>query len=390
MYIETIKNKNDESYRTSINCNGRKIKSPCFNRKNDCKEWYKQQQAQLNKMRVYGQDNRFYQKKLFNDFCDDWLVTKKAQNVARSTYQNYESNIRVHFKPFFIGKDIKNITKNDIEKLQINLKENHNCKGVNLIIVVLKSIFNEAIKEGYLFKSPCEYIINLKEEKRPDVFWTKEEIESFLRVNHSHELYDLFLVAMNTGLRRGELAGLLWSRVNFERNILGVTRMRTRTETKETTKNHLIRWVPMNDVVKATLTRLKNKKTESDYVFLNKEGQPINIHHMYRTFQRAQVKAGIKNLIRFHDLRHTFASNFVIDGRNIYDLQKMLGHTDVAMTQRYAHLSDESQQQAIAGFNLGMAKSEPMDLVSEFSNVVDIRDRKNDEDTQNLPSEGIL
>ena len=147
----------------------------------------------------------------------------------------------------------------------------------------------------------------------------------------------------------------------------------------------------MNEVVRATLVRLKNKRSDSDYVFLNKEGKPVNTHHMYRTFRSAQVKAGIKNLIRFHDLRHTFASNFVIDGRSIYGLQKMLGHSDAKMTQRYAHLSDESQQQAMAGFNLGMVKQhEPSEIVNEFANVVDLRDRKVNEDTQNLPTEGVL
>lgn len=390
MYIETLNYIKTKSYRTTIVINGHKIISPSFKTKSDCKKWFTEQFSQKNKIQIYGNDSKFYLKKYFNSYCDDWLLTKKAQGVSKSTLQNYESNVRVHFKPFFLDKHLKSISKSDVEKLQIHLKLAHNSKGVNIIITVLKSIFREAIKEGYILKTPCEYIKSLSEEQRPDVFWSKEELEQFLRVNYQHELYDLFLIAMNTGLRKGELAGLKWNRVNFERNILGITRIRDRLELKETTKTYMIRWVPMNDVVKSTLLRLKKREYMSDYVFLSKEGQPISTHHLYRTFQRAQVKAGIKNLIRFHDLRHTFASNYVIDGRSVFDLQKFLGHTDVKMTQRYAHLSDIHLQQAMSGFNLGSARKNDDSETSLKTNVLDLRDHKKTEEPQNHPRKGSL
>ena len=390
MYIETLKYANKESYRTYITINNKKIKSPSFDRKHDCKNWYNEQLANRNKIKVYGAESKFYSKKVFNNYCDDWLLTKKAQDVSRSTLSNYESNIRVHFKPFFVNKDLRSISKSDIERLQIKLKEHHNSKGLNVIITVLKAIFKEAVKEGYILKTPCEYIKSLTEEQRPDVFWSREELVKFLQANHQHELYDLFLVAMNTGLRKGELAGLKWDRVLIDRKLLGITRIRDRVEQKERTKTNLIRWVPMNDIVITTLVRLKNKNSHSDFVFLNEGGQPINTHHLYRTFQRAQIKAGVKNIIRFHDLRHTFASNFIMDGGKSEYLQKFLGHTELTMTQRYTHFSDESLQQAMAGFSLGMVKQEQVEDVNEISNVVDMRDHKKLEDTQNLPRQSEI
>ena len=73
----------------------------------------------------------------------------------------------------------------------------------------------------------------------------------------------------------------------------------------------------------------------------------MDAHHLYRDFQRSQKRAGFSRLIRFHDLRHTFASHFMMNGGNIYDLQKILGHTTLEMTQLYAHMSPAHLAEAI-------------------------------------------
>jgi hypothetical protein len=74
---------------------------------------------------------------------------------------------------------------------------------------------------------------------------------------------------------------------------------------------------------------------------------------MYRDFCNAQEEAGIKNQIRFHDVRHTFASHFMMNGGNLYDLQKILGHTNSKMTERYAHLSPTHLEKAMQVVSFG-------------------------------------
>lgn len=191
----------------------------------------------------------------------------------------------------------------------------------------------KSIDQGYLIKNPCEFIKSLSSNDSHEVYWTKDEINQFLKANYDHELYDVFVVALNTGLRKGELAGLCWDRVNFIENIITITRTRDKYELKERTKTKLKRVIPMNGMVKATLLNLFKKRTsDNKLVFLKASGEPINPHHIYRQFQQAQQAANMANRIRFHVIRHTFASQFVLNSGSIYDLQKILGHTSIVMT----------------------------------------------------------
>ncbi len=92
---------------------------------------------------------------------------------------------------------------------------------------------------------------------------------------------------------------------------------------------------------------LKNRNYYPEFVFCTAYGKPFDEGHIYWYFQRAQTKAGLQSHFRFHDLRHTFASHFVMNGGSLYDLQKLLGHARFEETQRYAHLTPEHLAKAI-------------------------------------------
>lgn len=127
-------------------------------------------------------------------------------------------------------------------------------------------------------------------------------------------------------------------------NQIVVTRTRDKYGLKETTKTKIKRFVPMTQQVRALLLGLHENNQGSLYVFLENDGSEVKYAHIYRRFHKAQDKAGITNKIRFHDLRHSFASNYVISGGNVFDLQKLLGHTDIKMTMRYAHFTPDHLQ----------------------------------------------
>ena len=286
--METIKGKKSDSFREAIVINGHLIKSPLFKRKTDCKQWLAQQKSEKSKMQLYGDLRKHHEKITINQYAEQWLTTKSAQGMARSTLTNYDRYVRVHIVPFFNHKDLKAINKNDVESFQVHLKQRHNPKGVNLIICALKSLFRESIKEGYLIKNPCEYIKSLYSDNQNEVFWSKEEANQFLAANTDHELYYFFLVALNTGMRKGELAALSWDRIDFIKNQILVTRTRDAYERKDRTKTKLSRCIPMNPIVKTVLYDLFKKRSKSEYyVFLNKSEEPIGPHHIYRTFSKA-------------------------------------------------------------------------------------------------------
>ena len=87
-------------------------------------------------------------------------------------------------------------------------------------------------------------------------------------------------------------------------------------------------------------------------MFLEVDGTEVKYAYIYGRFHKAQDRAGITNKIRFHDLRHSFASNFMMNGGNVFDLQKLLGHTDIKMTMRYAHFTPDRLQNSIKFMNM--------------------------------------
>ena len=133
--------------------------------------------------------------------------------------------------------------------------------------------------------------------------------------------------------------------------MIEVSRLRDRYGLSDRTKTACSRrYIPMNAVVRGHLWELNQRLkagTASSPVFLEDDRiTPFDVHHTYRDFHAVLKKAEITRAFRFHDLRHTFASHFMMNGGNIYDLQKILGHTSLDMTQRYAHLSPAHLVQA--------------------------------------------
>lgn len=352
--MEKIKLKSGEiRFREMLWISGKPIKSPLFARKTDCNQWLADQKSKKLETILYGEYENLRKNISFKEYSIFWFKSKEANGLAKSTLSGYLSIINTHLLPILGEKNLKDIKRHEIEKLQLDLAKRHNPKGTNIIMTVLKSILKGALEDEYIIKNPAQFIKKTSEDNHSDVYWTKAEIDQFLRANFNHPLYELFLIAINTGMRKGELGGLCWDRVNFQTNQITITRTRDKDELKERTKTKLKRYIPMNPIIRATLLSLFQKRCQSPFVFIKPDGNSIDVHHIYRDFKKCQVKAGMTQLIRFHDLRHTFASQFVMNGENIFDLQKILGHTNINMTMRYAHFSAEHLQKAMNRFTLG-------------------------------------
>jgi integrase len=141
----------------------------------------------------------------------------------------------------------------------------------------------------------------------------------------------MVMVALTTGMRRGEILGLKWDYVRLESRLIILP----------VTKNNTVRVLPINETLYRILAEMPQK---SGYVFGNGNGGHIgDIKH---SFTSACRKAGITDF-RFHDLRHTYASHLAMRGVHIRALQELLGHKTLAMTQRYSHLAPEQLQNAV-------------------------------------------
>ena len=190
----------------------------------------------------------------------------------------------------------------------------------------------KAIEWGKVHDNPVRKVRFFPENKRHLRYFTKEEIKALYNACAEH-LKPIIIVALNTGMRKGEILNLKWEDIDFRQKIIYLLE----------TKNNEKREIPMNQVVFDTLLKVR-KPPNSPYVFYNKDGKPFD--DVKTAFWRALKRAGIKNF-RFHDLRHTFASHLVMAGVDLNTVKELLGHKDIKMTQRYAHLSPDHKKIAV-------------------------------------------
>ncbi|WP_166804981.1 site-specific integrase [Nitrosococcus wardiae] len=150
-------------------------------------------------------------------------------------------------------------------------------------------------------------------------------------------LRPMVLLAINTGMRRGELFHLSWSNVNFHTRMLTVD--------GEKAKSGHTRHIPMNQEALEVLQSWQAQTTDNGLVFPAKNGSPFN--NIRKSWAAVLQSAGI-NHFRFHDLRHHFASKLVMAGVDLNTVRELLGHADLTMTLRYAHLAPEHKAEAVS------------------------------------------
>ena len=201
--------------------------------------------------------------------------------------------------------------------------------SVNRELALLKHLFSLAIKWRYADFNPVKEVKFLKEETKERIL-TPEEIQKLLSESNE-DLKPIIITALNTGMRLGEILTLKWSQVNFKAGFIQV----------EHSKSGKMRKVPMNSWLTQTLQNAK--KEDSERVFM-KDGKPIK--SIRTAWENALRRADIF-ACRFHDLRHTFATYSLHFGADLVSIRDILGHSDIRMTSRYAHSSDDLRRRAV-------------------------------------------
>ncbi|MDH4212179.1 MAG: site-specific integrase [candidate division WOR-3 bacterium] len=159
-----------------------------------------------------------------------------------------------------------------------------------------------------------------------------EEIRTLLNCCADH-LKPIVIMALNTGMRKGEILNLTWGDIN----------LKTRMITIKNSKNNTSRIIPINDATYKIFISL-GQQLVGQYVFSHPDGKPYR--DIKDGFTAAVNRAKLSDL-RFHDLRHTFASHLVMNGVPILEVQKLLGHKTLSMTLRYSHLSNKNLRDAV-------------------------------------------
>jgi integrase len=202
---------------------------------------------------------------------------------------------------------------------------------INRELACLKHMFTLAKKWKMADENPVKEVHFFQEQQIEMRILTREEIDKLISCA-SPRLKPILIVALNTGMRKGEILHLRWSDVEFDNQFLLLRE----------TKSIRPRKVPMSGLVAETLRTLKKEK---EYVFANPQtGKPLS--NLQTPFKAACKRAGIRDL-RFHDLRHSAATHMVMGGVDLVTVKDILGHATIQMTMRYAHPTPENRRHAV-------------------------------------------
>ena len=299
----------------------------------------------------------------FGDWIDFWYQNFSKPKIRQTTQLSYEGRIYTHIIPE-IGKiPLCKLSQNDLQQFYARLKkggrkrfveqygEGLSDRMVRSCHTTCRTALEKAVVEGLITNNPaigCR--LPPKKAKEMQVL-TQAEILRFLTRAKEEGYYEMFLLELTTGMRRGEILGLKWRDLNLQTGELRITRQVVKTgSSKEIsvpkTKSSVRTILLPHDMVEL-LTELKNQ-TKGEWMFPSpvKEGEPRNPTAVYHRFQVILERSHCKK-IRFHDLRHTFATMALENGMDIKTLSAMIGHISSETTLNiYSHITDTMQQQA--------------------------------------------
>jgi integrase len=291
------------------------------------------------------------------EYLDRWLSDAVRGSVRQSTFDRDSYLVRAHIKPVIGRRKLSKLTPLDVQGLyRDRLDSGLSPSTVNKVHTVLHKALAQAVKWNLIPRNPTDAV----KAPRPTPVemhpLSAEEARRLLEAARDNELEALYVLAVHTGMRRGELLGLKWSDVDLENAKVSIRRTLTRTdngkrvslgEPKTRKSRRSVRLTPQ--AVEALrrhlarqmedMERLGDLYRDEGLVFTSKAGTPINPSNLrQRSLAPLLKKAGLPH-IRFHDLRHTCATLLLSKGVHPKFVQELLGHATIAITlDTYSHV----------------------------------------------------
>jgi len=325
--MKVFKNK-DGKWCFDVTCNGRRVRQIVGLSRPET------EQAMLNKLADLKRDKFGIMKPRENIFFEEFAAEYMELYASQKRSWVRDRSAIKHFNEFFKGKVLSMITPELIERYKAARKDaGANPATINRELACLKTIFNVAILWGKLDSSPAKQIRRFPVNNIREKILGDEDMRRLVEAAEPR-IKPVLIIALSTGMRRNEILGLKWQNVHFEGKYIFI----------EYSKSGKTRQIPMNDLIFETL---KNIPRVSEFVFYNtKKNKNVSLFAVRDAFLRACEKAKIKGL-RFHDLRHCAASAMVRKGIDLVTVSKILGHSSIIMTMRYAHPTPENMKLAI-------------------------------------------
>lgn len=305
-----------------------------------------------------------------------WLFDYRIKDLKPKSFEKYEGIYRNYIKDSELGKiKLKDLRATHIQRYYNKLQNQDNkppstIKGIN---TRLKPCLGEAERQGYINKNYCKMVTLPKDNSTKNIqVLSQSEQQRFISAIQGHKLEILFLIALSTGLRLGELLGLKWNDINLNTGMLTVNRTLSRIKNQTTGKYEIIEQIPKtknsNRVIPIpsnVLTKLKEHKKiqgkqrlfvgeayiNNNYVFTDDIGNPIDDKRPGRNLKSILKKLDIEP-IKFHALRHTYATRLFEANVPPKTVQVLMGHYDISITMDiYTHVMEDTKLEAIEKLN---------------------------------------
>ena len=297
---------------------------------------------------------------------EDYLV-----NVRPSTVTSYEATIRNHIKPKIGAIRLEALTTHDIQEFYNSLRlpsENRkalSAKTIKNIHGILHHALQQAMLNNYIRTNPSNSCVIPRATKKKVKPLNEYQIADFLKAIKGHKYESMFLVALFTGIRQGEVCGLQWECVDFDdgtilidkqlQSLRGKTRGDSEKYSLVPTKNGKERTITAAPYVMELLWKTKQRQNanrkiwgkafqENDLVFTDELGNRVTPQALYRAFKIIVTESGMP-MVRFHDLRHSYAVISLKSGDDVKTVQENLGHATAAFTlDTYGHVTEKMKK----------------------------------------------
>ncbi len=278
----------------------------------------------------------------FRSFSQKYLSWVET-NLAPKTLENAKRVID-RFSDLHGDMMLRQLKSSQAEEFKESRCQKVSITTVNIDLRTLKSAMELAIDWGYLKENPFRRVRQIRQERKLPVYMTKEEFSQLISLVEDQSLRRVFIFAVLTGFRRGEILDLAWKHVNFEEGTITIE-----SSEQYRVKNDKSRIFPMSTAVRSLLKSL----TPSDpYVFMTEESQKFREDFVTKEFKKYVRAAGLDERLHFHSSRATFASWSAQAGATPFELKELLGHAYVKTTENYTRIPTEGLRAVVEAISL--------------------------------------
>jgi len=297
------------------------------------------------------------------EHLNQWLAGYVKTNCSQRTLDGYQSIIERHLIPALGNTQLKQLHPQIIQGYYGKACEKVSARTVAKHHRLLSQAFKYAVRQGYLGRNPCDLVDAPSWKGRQMRTLTPVEVEVLLDLVQNSPIYPTTYTAVSTGLRQAELLGLRWRDIDLDMLSISVSQALYKRRGiclfKEPKTAHSRRRVAMTPKLALFLREYQAERESmywqlgkplalDDLVFASVEGKPLDPSMLSHEFARIAKKVGLEN-VRFHDLRHTFASLMLLRGAKPKVISEALGHSSVAFTMDvYSHIIEGMQSDAMA------------------------------------------